>query len=46
VARGDRERALALKLMMCDFIRQHPRCEERHRAALHLPERREAAAPS
>lgn len=41
---GDRERALALKLVLRNFILQHPRCEERHRASLHLPERREAGA--
>lgn len=44
---GDHDRALALKLVLRNFILQHPRCEERHRAVLHLPERREgAAAPS
>lgn len=39
-ARGDRERELALKLVLRNFVMQHPRCEERHRRALHLPERR------
>ena len=37
-ARGDRGRALALKLVLRDFVYQHPLCEERHRAALRLPE--------
>ena len=39
-AAGDRMRALALKLVLRDFILRHPRCEARHRAALHIPERR------
>lgn len=39
-ATGNGERALALKLMLRDFVLQHPRCEERHRQELHLPERR------
>jgi hypothetical protein len=30
-AGGDRARELALKLMLCRFIREHPRCEERRR---------------
>ena len=29
-AGGDHARELALKLMLCRFIREHPRCEERH----------------
>lgn len=28
-ASGARARELALKLMLCRFIREHPRCEER-----------------
>ena len=43
---GDQERALALKLMLRNFVLGHPSCEERHRAALRVPERREAAAAS
>ena len=39
-ASGHRSRELALKLVLREFVRQHPRCDERHRAALHLPERR------
>ena len=39
-AAGNRDRELALKLVLCDFVLQHPRCEERHRRELHLPERR------
>lgn len=35
-----RERELGLKLMLRQFILQHPQCEERHRRELHLPERR------
>ncbi len=35
--RGDRTRELALRLLLRDFVLQHPRCEERRRA------RREAA---
>jgi len=32
--RGDRTGELALKLVLCNFVRAHPRCEERHRARL------------
>jgi hypothetical protein len=39
-ARGDRDRELALKLVLRNFILQHPRCEQRHRRQLHVPERR------
>ena len=46
VACGDHERALALKLMMRNYILQHPHCEERHRAVLHSPDRRERAGAS
>jgi len=31
---GDRQRELGLKLMLRNFVLQHPRCEERHRARL------------
>jgi hypothetical protein len=41
-AKGDRTRALALRLLLRNFVLQHPRCEARHRAALHSPERRTA----
>lgn len=37
---GDRERALVLKLVLRNFVLQHPACEERHRQELRLPERR------
>jgi hypothetical protein len=39
---GDSGRVLALKLMLRDFVLQHPRCDERTRRELHLPERRSA----
>ena len=39
-ARGDRDRELALKLVLRNFILQHPRCDARRRAELRLPERR------
>lgn len=39
-ARGDRRRELGLKLMLRDFVLDHPACDERHRARLALPERR------
>jgi hypothetical protein len=41
---GNRNRVLALKLLLRNFVLQHPRCDERHRQELHLPERR--AIPS
>lgn len=41
---GDRERELALKLVLRNFILQHPRCEERHRSRLQVPERRAAVS--
>jgi len=31
---GDRRRELALKLMLRNFVLQHPNCEERHRERL------------
>ena len=40
IARSDRDRELALKLMLRQFILQHPRCDERCRDRLRLPERR------
>ena len=33
-ARGDRMRELALKVMLRNFVLQHPHCEERHRERL------------
>jgi hypothetical protein len=39
-ARGDRARELALKLVLRNFVLQHPKCEQRHRIELRLPERR------
>ena len=40
-ARGEAGRALALKLVLRDFVLKHPRCEQRHREALRIPERRQ-----
>ncbi len=37
---GDRARELALKLMLCNFVLQHPRCEERHARQIRAVERR------
>jgi hypothetical protein len=42
-ARGDRARQLALKLLLRNFVLQHPRCEERHRRQLSAVERRHEA---
>lgn len=39
-ARGERTRELALKLLLRNFVVQHPRCEERHRRQLCAVERR------
>lgn len=39
-AHGDRIRELGLKLVLRNFVLQHPRCEERHRKQLHASERR------
>lgn len=39
-ARGNRARELALKLLLRNFVLQHPRCEERHRRQLSAVERR------
>jgi hypothetical protein len=33
-AGGDRQRELALRLMLRNFVLQHPRCEERHKERL------------
>jgi hypothetical protein len=41
-ARGDSLRELTLKMVVRNFIVEHPRCDERHRRALHTPERRQA----
>ena len=40
ISSGDRERELVLKLVLRNFVLQHPCCEERHRRELRLPERR------
>ena len=42
---GNRERALALKLALRDFVCAHPGCDERRRAALHALERRAQPQP-
>lgn len=42
VERGDRLRALTLKLVLRNFVVEHPRCDERRRHELRLPERRQA----
>ena len=41
-AAGQRDRSLALRLVLRNFILQHPRCDERCRSELHIPERRRA----
>ncbi len=41
-ARGDAAHAAALKLVLRNFVLQHPRCEARHRAIIYSPERRVA----
>lgn len=43
-ASGDRMRELALKLMLRNFVAQHPRCEERHSRQLCTVERRNGCA--
>ena len=40
---ADRERELALRLVLRNFVLNHPKCEARHRAALRIPERRTQA---
>jgi len=42
MTRGNRERALALKLVLRSYILGHPRCDERCRDGLRLPDRRRA----
>lgn len=37
---GNRDHALALKLLLRKFIAGHPRCDERCRQEMHIPERR------
>lgn len=37
---GERNRELALRQIVRTFVLEHPNCEARHRAALHVPERR------
>jgi hypothetical protein len=39
-ARGQRAGELALKLVLRNFVLQHPHCDERCRARVYLPERR------
>lgn len=39
-AAGDWMRSLGLKLVLREYILRHPRCEQRHVAALRLPDRR------
>ena len=41
LARGDKVHALTLKLVLRHFIGQHPRCEQRMRVLMRLPERRQ-----
>jgi hypothetical protein len=41
LACGNTNRALALKLVLRNYVLQHPHCEERHRQELYLPERRQ-----
>jgi hypothetical protein len=43
IASGDPIRTLALRAILREYILRHPRCEARHRAALHAPERRAGA---
>lgn len=37
---GKRHHALALKLLLRNFIVQHPRCDERCRCEMRIPDRR------
>jgi hypothetical protein len=39
-ARGSRDHALALKLLLRNFVLEHPRCDERRRRELRSVERR------
>ena len=41
---GDRMRELGLKLVLRNFVLEHPRCEERHRRQLHAADRRHEGA--
>ena len=41
-ARGDRTHALALKLVLRNFVLEHPRCDERIRREIRGVERRGA----
>ena len=41
---ANRERELALKLVLRNFILQHPRCDQRHRNELQKTERRQAGS--
>jgi hypothetical protein len=41
---GDRMRELGLKLMLRNFVLQHPRCDERQAQRLHAVERRSGRA--
>ena len=41
---GDRTRELALKMMLRNFVLQHPSCEERHARQLSAVERRDGRA--
>jgi hypothetical protein len=41
-AHADHDREVALKLVLRRFILEHPRCNERCRQQLHIPERRAA----
>jgi hypothetical protein len=38
-ARNDRTRELALKVMLRNYIKHHPCCEERHKERLQMQER-------
>ncbi len=40
VSGGNRERELALKMVLRNYICTHPRCDARRRAEMHIPERR------
>jgi hypothetical protein len=40
--RGERDRSLALRLLLRNFVAQHPCCDERTRAEQHTTERRNA----
>lgn len=41
--RGERNHELALRLLLRNFVLNHPRCEERHRVQLQALERRAAS---